>query len=129
MMKKNVTEKRRLVRMGITGAIMTAGLIFASCASLGTARLDPPDGTYSNYSQGSIVFDAAGNSWKAESIGYKGSFDYREENATITLIAEQELKGFRWADITPMDYAAGQLSGKGKVVTLGDYQFRNWDEE
>jgi hypothetical protein len=114
---------------GITGIILAIGLIFMGCATIGgTARFNPPDGTYHNSFQGDIIFNSADSSWEAAHLGYRGSFDYNEETSGIILTAEQELKGLRWVNIDPIsDFVSGQIDGEYRM-TLGEFKFYNPDE-
>jgi hypothetical protein len=122
-MKKLFRQER------IVGAMLVIGLIFMGCATTGgTARFNPPDGTYYNYFQGDIVFNSADSSWEAAHLGYRGSFDYNEETSGIILTAEQELKGLRWVNIDPIsDFISGRTDGKYRI-TLGEFKFHNPDE-
>lgn len=118
--------KKRSAKKGIAGAMLVLGLIFMGCASMGKARFDPPDGIYDSY-QGSIVFDAAEGSWEAIGLGYRGSFDFNKESGGIDLNAEQELRGFRWVDIDPIqNFSAGQM--KGGYITLGDFKWFKYED-
>jgi hypothetical protein len=120
--------KKLFRQTGIAGTVLVIGVIFMGCATTGgTARFDPPDGTYYNYHQGNISFNSADSSWEAMSLGYRGSFNYDEETSGITLTAEQELRGFQWEDIDPVrGFSSGQM--EGDFLTLGDFRFRNLDE-
>jgi hypothetical protein len=115
--------KKQLAKRGIAGALLALGLIVTGCASAGrAARFDPPSGDYYSSSRGIIVFDAAGGSWEADGLGYRGSFDFNGETGGITLNAEQSLSGFNWVDIDPVQgFSTGQI--KGESVRLGDLAF------
>ena len=122
--------KKTFRKKGIAGTVLAIGLIFMGCATMGgrTARFNPPDGTYRNYYQGDIIFNSTDSSWEAARLGYRGSFDYNEETAGITLIAEQELNGLRWMSIDPIsDFISGQVDGEYSM-RLGIFKFHNSDE-
>ena len=122
--------KKTFRKKGIAGTVLAIGLIFMGCATMGgrTARFNPPDGTYHNYYQGDIIFNSTDSSWEAARLGYRGSFNYNEETAGITLIAEQELNGLRWMSIDPIsDFISGQVDGEYRM-TLGEFKFHNPDE-
>jgi hypothetical protein len=121
--------KKLFRQKGIAGTMLAIGVIFMGCATMGgTAQLNPPNGTYHNYSQGDVFFDAANSSWEASGLGYRGSFEYNEETSGITLTAEQELKGLQWVSIDPIrGFVSGQVDDKYKI-TLGDLKFLNLDE-
>jgi hypothetical protein len=113
--------KKRFAKKGIIGAMLMTGLVFMSCASIGTAHSKPPDGKYDGY-QGGIVFSAADSSWEARGLGYRGSFDFNKETGSITLNAGQSLRAYKWVDIDPItNFSSGQI--KGERLNLGDFMF------
>jgi hypothetical protein len=122
--------KKQLVKNGIEGFMMiAAGLIAAGCTTMGGAGLSyPPDGSYYNHSQGYIEFDAGAKTWKAENMGYKGSYNFDQGTSVISLSAEQGLQGLQWTAITPVSFTAragGRVAGNAGKITLGDFEFRS----
>jgi hypothetical protein len=122
--------KKRFVQCGIDGFMLTMiGLAVAGCATMRAPRAsNPPDGSYYNYYQGPIEFDSAQKTWEAKTMGYKGSFDFDQGTAAITLNVEQELQGLQWVKVPPVPkFSSGQV--QEGVVTLGEFNFRSQSED
>jgi hypothetical protein len=121
--------KKRFVQSGIAGFMLAMiGLAMAGCATMGGPGVSPPDGSYYNYYQGPIEFDSAQKTWEAKTMGYKGSFDFDQGTAAISLNVEQELQGLQWVQVPPVPkFSSGQVN-EG-VVTLGDFNFRSRSED
>jgi hypothetical protein len=124
--------KKRFVQSGIDGFMLTvAGLVMAGCATMGGPGIsDPPNGSYYNYYQGFIEFDSAEKTWVAQTMGYKGSFDFDRGTAVISLNADQQLQGLQWVKIPPIStFSAGRVNGTKGIVTLGEFDFRSAEED
>jgi hypothetical protein len=124
--------KKRCVQNGIDGFMLTvAGLVMAGCATMGEPRIaDPPNGSYYNYYQGFIEFDSDQKTWVAQTMGYKGSFDFDRGTAAISLNADQQLQGLQWVPIPSLStFSAGRVNGTNGTVTLGEFDFRSTEEE
>jgi hypothetical protein len=122
--------KKRFVQSGIAGLMLAmVGLVVAGCATMGEPGVSsPPDGSYYNYYQGPIEFNSAQKTWEAKAMGYKGSFDFDQGTAAISLNVEQELQGLQWVKVPPVPkFSAGQVN-EG-VVTLGEFSFRSRSED
>jgi hypothetical protein len=122
--------KKRFTQNSIEGfMLIAAGLVIAGCTTMGGPGVsNPPDGNYYNHYQGYIAFNSAEKTWEATNLGYKGSFDFDQGTAAISLRAEQELQGLQWVAITPIAFTAGRVNGNNGNVTLGDFDFHTFPE-
>jgi hypothetical protein len=113
--------KHYFAQMGLWSFLLILGLL-TGCASLGQSPADGPEGTYTSFNRGEIVFDSISGTWEAGEIGYRGSYAYNASSTDIVLTAAQQFIGYRWVDISPIrNFSEGKVTWNS--VTLGDSTF------